>query len=335
MLFSIIIPLYNNEKYIQECIESVINQSEQSFELIIVNDGSTDKSKEIVEEYKSKHFNIKLINQKNKGLLHTRCIGVECAIGEFIVFVDSDDKIKPDTLKILKKHLLSDNLDMVIYNLARFDEKKVFSNSENVFQDCSIFEKNNKEKIFEQLLISSKINSMCLKVVRRDCFDCEEILAYPDVRNGEDLLHTLPVITNAKKIKYIDEVLYLYRINNESMTRVFNYNNYTGIGIRYNALKKYLRKWEMDKPKYFSLLNKYYLRDIAKIAVYHKNNVKGFEKDYHDMLREIINDSIFNSVYTNSFTNLSLTYKIPIWLIKNNHFNTTFYFKKVVAMIRK
>lgn len=335
MFFSIIIPLYNAEKYIDECLESIINQSEKSFEVIIINDGSTDNSKKIAESFEAKHENVRLINQDNIGLLHTRCVGINNANGNYIVFVDSDDKLNPDALKILKKNLTNDNLDMIIYNHARLDQKKKQINTKAIFPKDTVFVHDKKNELYKRILTSSDLNSMCFKVVRKECFDCEEILAYPDVKNGEDLLHTLPVITNAKTIKYIDDTLYLYRINNQSMTRTFDDRNYKGAILRNKTLKNYLIKWGMNDKKNHLLLDKRFLKEIAKLTMYTKSDIKYREKSYYSMLSTIKNDSFFKNVYLDSFSELSSIYKLPNWLIFKGKFRMLKHFKKIVFHLRK
>ena len=95
---SIVVPVYNVEAYLEKCLDSLVNQNFDNYEVIIVNDGSTDKSKEIAQRYENKYSNVVLIDQKNKGLGGARNTGIEAVKGEYILFVDSDDYIHPDTL---------------------------------------------------------------------------------------------------------------------------------------------------------------------------------------------------------------------------------------------
>lgn len=117
---SIIIPVYGVEKYISQCLESVINQSYENIEIIVVNDGTKDNSMKIVEEYLLDE-RIKIINKENGGLASARNRGIEEATGEYIYFLDSDDWIEVNTIEVLVEE--SNNLDIIYSNFWYFDEK--------------------------------------------------------------------------------------------------------------------------------------------------------------------------------------------------------------------
>ena len=117
MKFSIIVPVYNVEKYVKRCLDSIFNQTYKDFEVIVVNDGSTDKSMNIVKKYKD----VKIINEENRGLSHARNNGVKNARGDYILFVDSDDYINKDLLKELNKSL-NNNPDVVRFQVQSVDE---------------------------------------------------------------------------------------------------------------------------------------------------------------------------------------------------------------------
>lgn len=113
---SLIIPVYNMEKYLVHCLESVIKQISSFDEIIIVNDGSTDNSLFICEKYMSKYKNFKLINQENKGLSAARNIGMNLASSEYVMFLDSDDYLRTDTVSCLKKELRKFHYDVIYFD---------------------------------------------------------------------------------------------------------------------------------------------------------------------------------------------------------------------------
>lgn len=110
---SVIVPVYNMEKYLVRCLESIVNQTYPDLEIICVNDGSTDSSAKILETYASKDKRIKLITKENGGLSSARNAGINAATGEFITFVDSDDWIQPDTYNIVSRYM--SDADMLIF----------------------------------------------------------------------------------------------------------------------------------------------------------------------------------------------------------------------------
>ena len=114
-LVSIIVPVYNVEKYLSKCIESLINQTYTNIEILLINDGSTDNSKKICEQFKEKDSRIKLINKENGGLSDTRNKGLQEAIGKYIAFVDSDDYINENTVEDNLKTAIEKNADIVIF----------------------------------------------------------------------------------------------------------------------------------------------------------------------------------------------------------------------------
>ena len=113
-LVTVIVPVYNCEKYIARCIESVINQTYSNIELIIVNDGSTDHTNEICENYNKKYQNIKLINQKNQGVSIARNNALNISLGQYIQFTDSDDYMEKDMIELMVKSAVTNNSDIVI-----------------------------------------------------------------------------------------------------------------------------------------------------------------------------------------------------------------------------
>lgn len=118
--YSFIVPVYNTEKYLKKCLDSLVNQTFDNFEIIIVNDGSIDKSSEIIKKYKEKYSNIKSIEQKNQGLSMARNNGVKKASGDYLIFVDSDDYIETNLLEEVDK-VIGDN-DILRFQIALIDE---------------------------------------------------------------------------------------------------------------------------------------------------------------------------------------------------------------------
>ena len=118
---SIIVPIYNAEKYLSKCINSLINQTKKEIEIILINDGSTDRSEEIINNYRDER--IKYFKNENQGIGKTRNFGIEKATGKYLMFVDSDDYLKEDACEILFKKAEKEKLDLVICNYYKVDEE--------------------------------------------------------------------------------------------------------------------------------------------------------------------------------------------------------------------
>lgn len=122
MKISVVVPVYNVEKYLKRCIESILLQTYKDYEIILVNDGSTDKSGEICNNYVEKYSNIRVINKSNKGLSDTRNVGIRYSRGEYIFFLDSDDYIVPNCLEVLYRNMVNNNAELSCGSFGFFDD---------------------------------------------------------------------------------------------------------------------------------------------------------------------------------------------------------------------
>lgn len=205
---SVIIPVYNVEKYIIECIESIINQTFKDIEIIVVNDGTKDNSIKIVEEYLSDK-RIKIINKANGGLSSARNEGMKVAKGEYIYFIDSDDFINEDVLEVLYKNLESERFDIIFSNFSFYNDK---TKKEKKSKFNFPF-KENINKGYYFLYNGEEIN-VWNRLYRREFLEkynfrfIEEII-YEDQDFG------FKTILLAENIKYIENYGYKYRVGRE------------------------------------------------------------------------------------------------------------------------
>lgn len=209
---SVIIPIYNVEKYLSVCLESVINQSYQNLEIILVDDGSTDACPKICDEYAAKDNRIKLIHKKNGGLSDARNIGVKHATGNLISFVDSDDVIALDFYEKLINILEENDADIVECGFRKFyNEKELSFVTKKYQQAVELFE---TEIAIEQIFTGLLSVVVWNKLYKKQIVDC---LEFPINRINEDEFWTYKVFAKAKKIVKIQEELYYYRQQPESI----------------------------------------------------------------------------------------------------------------------
>lgn len=207
---SIIVPVYNVEEYLENCINSILNQTFKDFELILVNDGSTDKSLDICKHYKNIDDRIYIIDKKNGGLSSARNVGLDIAKGEYIAFVDSDDYIHPQMYEILYNVIIKNDADMSLC-----DFKKVFSLNENlIFYDKSNDEFMKIEYLtnIESLHRMNQNNGVVFVVAWNKLYKRE---LFNNLRYKEGIIHEDEYIVHrilyaAKKINYIHKELYFY-----------------------------------------------------------------------------------------------------------------------------
>lgn len=245
--FSLIIPVYNVRDYLSECLESVINQDYDNYEVIVVNDGSTDDSLSIAKKYEKKYSNlIKVFDKKNGGLSDARNFGISKASGEYLFFIDSDDYIVNDALKVIDKNIK--NNDILVFNYI------TGVNYESAVKVCVA--NNSIVDLKERYLIGKPcaVNKIC----KRELFNDIE---FPVGLYYEDLATTPKLVFKAKKIKFIDDALYFYRIRENSIMNKLEYNpKMDSIFIGLNGVKEYF------KGKYFEEVEYLYIEHLLRGA---------------------------------------------------------------------
>lgn len=209
--FSVIVPVFNSQKYLKKCLDSVANQSFRNYEVILVDDGSTDKSGAICDGYAERYDNIKVIHKQNQGQIAARLDGVKNATGEYIVFADSDDTLKLKALEILNKKIEQYKPDGVIYELSRMSAHgliKIPSGSK--FKEYILTDKG---ALYREILSTPSHCSVCKKAFKRELFTTSGFEKLFDMRIGEDFFQTMDLITNANSVLFIPDDLYNYRNN--------------------------------------------------------------------------------------------------------------------------
>ncbi|MCM3399455.1 glycosyltransferase [Oceanobacillus profundus] len=219
-LISVVIPVYNVEDYIDECIKSVLNQTYKNVEIIVINDGSTDNSLKILENYAFKNDNIILISQKNSGQSVARNKGIEVASGEYIYFLDSDDFILPETLDHLILTMEQNNLDLVRFRAESFVDKIDMQVNYKKYDFNKFFDSNkvyNKEEFLKLNLVTFS-SSPVLYMVKKDLLINNNILFKPGIIHEDDLF-TLEVFINTNLMMYKSNAYYKRRYRpNSTMT---------------------------------------------------------------------------------------------------------------------
>ncbi len=236
---SLIVPVYNVEKYLKKCIESILKQTYENLEILLIDDGSTDKSPKICDDYAQKDSRIKVFHKENEGLSATRNLGIKLSTGEFIAFIDSDDELSEDFCEILIKAITKQNCDVASVALTMTREngyKIVTSNDIGEIYHNSKLHVYNKDTILKEVLLRHSFkNYICTKLYRRELFNSclfKEKISY------EDVLFTYEMTKHVNKIAYVDKVCYKYLKRKNSITATCsekNLNDFLDVALyRYN-----------------------------------------------------------------------------------------------------
>lgn len=216
-LVSVIVPIYNTEKYLDRCLISIVNQTYLNLEIILIDDGSQDDSIKVINRYANKDKRISVYRQENKGLSDVRNFGLSVAKGDYILFVDSDDFIELNLVESCLKLLTENSVDMVIfaYKYGDFESNNI---DLNVYPKTGIL--NTKETI--KYTITEQIQSYAWsRIAKKEVF---KGITYPSRRNFEDTITTYKIILNCKSILVINEPFYNY-YSHRSSSITNNYNS--------------------------------------------------------------------------------------------------------------
>lgn len=295
-VFSIIIPVYNTEKYIEKCLNSVLDAMDTDCEVIIVNDGATDNSEKIIkqfinnlpEKYKE---NFVYTKKKNKGLADTKNVGIEMARGNFISVVDSDDYIDKNFYKIAREY--TNNYDVIIYDLyVVFEKNPIYNYTSRAYRE-------DKEIFLEGLLDGAMSGSSCNKIIKKELY---KDFKFPVGKQYEDVAVTPFILTNAKNIKYMPYPFYYYLQREKSIVAT---NTYVSAFYKIcENISEVIRKQNNEFEKYKYIVNEFITIRILEIfnEDFNKNkekfvsNLEDFEKKNKNTINYILESNMLYSL---------------------------------------
>lgn len=220
MKVSVIIPVYNVEHYLRECLDSVLNQSLKEIEVIVINDGSTDRSLGIIMEYQSRFEHFIYINQVNKGLSASRNVGLRLATGEYIYFLDSDDYLTTDALETCYQEAKQDDLDILMFTSTIFYEQG--DQIDHCYRQPLPESVVSGTEFFKQFYADRSYNAAtCYQFYRRSFLLEQDLFFYEGIIH-EDELYTFQSLLVAKAVKYLPKSLYFRRVHPGSITTTLN-----------------------------------------------------------------------------------------------------------------
>ena len=324
---SIVVPVYNVEKYLNKCIDSILNQTKNNFELILVNDGSTDSSGDICDEYKLKYPNIEVIHKNNGGLSSARDAGIYAASGEYIMFVDSDDWIEPNTIEILNGVIAENKYDVIIYGLFMDFEINNFESYAIVAQD-KVYNSielylNEFEMYRSSTLFGYAWNKLYkLNIIKMNKLEFGEYV-YP-----EDVYFNFKILPYCNNIRVVNKSLYHYIHRERETLSKLKRDTLLVSNQVYDKTVEFLKmnnSYEVNEI----YVNTTYLESIMLYIV----NVLSLNKNYKKDLDEIYNDIKVRNALS-SFSSKVKFFKIMYIFMKYKMVLTTVRFLKIYRYIK-
>ena len=288
---SVVIPVYNTEKYIEKCLESIVGQKLNDLEIIIVNDGSTDDSETVIkrwiEKNKQKEIEIKYLKKENSGLSDSRNFAIPYVTGKYISFIDSDDYIDSNLYSHLEQ-FMDDNIDLIKFKMQTVDEKG------NILEklDGPIFEKCKGEEGYEKLCTNDRfLDPACIYLYRTEFYKANNF-KYKVGAYHEDFGLTSLIILKAKSFVSTNEYGYYYLQSDNSITRNQNYDKEIkkakDLLGHYDDMIKVIKNYEISN-KSKELIKRYYTNTL----ILKTKELKGQEK------KQYINEIYKRKLYKN------------------------------------
>lgn len=281
-LISVIIPVFNAEEYLRETVQSVLNQTYSNFELIAVNDGSTDRSLEILQQITDDR--IRIIDKENTGVSDTRNVAIKAARGEYICFLDADDYYAPSYLQRMYEIAADKNADMVVCNYVPFRGEPIFKEAKTE----ELYVGNSR-----MLVQAGVLTSACTKLIKISTLYKYNILFDTSMSFGEDLFFCWKAYLAAQNVWMIDEKLYGYRMTSTGATSKYHPNLYEKYKAAFVELKEFGKKVHKDDEYQMDVFFATRIPSFILMTVREKSS---FGKKYNRLLM-ILNDDIIQNVY--------------------------------------
>lgn len=331
---SVIIPAFNAEKYINLCLDSVVNQTMQGIEVIVVNDGSTDGTAKLIESNIFIDKRVKVINKKNGGVSSARNMGIKKAVGEYVLFLDADDYINEFMCQkmydLAKRHIT----DITICGrvMEYKDGKKNMLLPTTIPQNKLIEGESKRELIYKQFIyMDDRFSSVYTKLYKRKLLIENDIMFDEAININEDWIFNIRAFTCAKRIVALHEPLHHYRVDNMlSLSRQYRNDVDNVFERKYFILKNYLSEWEIADDFTMKRLNTAFCYYIAfsVMCIFDSRNTMNIKRKYV-LAKKILGSNVFNNALKNiCISEWKLSNRIKIWCASKKQISLLAFFAK-------
>lgn len=334
MLFSVIVPIYNVEKYLTRCIESVLSQTYENFELILVDDGSPDNCPKICEDFAKKDSRIKVIHKENGGLVSARQSGIKEANGDYIFNLDGDDAVCPDALESAYEIINKTNADIVSFCYKRYQNGEIGDTVSDLLDEGLYNKDDIKSKISPNLLSNKNMRNLFYfiwgKAIKRELAIKHQLNVTTKISLGEDICCSFPCYLEANSVYMSKKAVYLYTIRDDSLTTFFKTSQLTQLV----EVIKSLRNLNVQKPVDFEEQTARYgcFMSFAILAA----AAEGNHFKYLNEIKKLIVDSLLiDEIKKAKFEGITIKSRIAISLMKKRQIKLAFYFLNLCEKIKR
>ncbi|MBE7019084.1 MAG: glycosyltransferase family 2 protein [Ruminococcaceae bacterium] len=334
MLFSVIVPIYKVEKYLNRCIESVLGQTCEDFELILVDDGSPDNCPAICDEYAAANSNVKVIHKKNGGLVSARQAGVQAATGEYVFNLDGDDALIPNALECAKDIIVKTNADMVCFPHQEYRNGATKAMLQDIVPVGFYPRKEMEKCVYPHILSDKNMQNLpyflCGKAIRRRLITPHQLNVTNKISLGEDLSCLIPCYLDAQSLYIDDTPVYLYTIRDDSLTTHFTTKQLTDLIEVVNGLYRINQKKPMDFDEQLARYSCFMCFAILAAAA------EGGHFQYLNEIKGLILNSVNKELIKKAqFERITPKTKIGVALMKKGHIKTVFYFLYLIGQMKR
>lgn len=323
--FSVIVPIYNAEHFMDKCVESLVNQTYSNIEILLIDDGSTDNSYQKCEKWATKDNRIKIFHESNQGVSSARNLGIQMSTGNRIVFVDSDDWLDLNTFKFVMDNY--EKYDLVIWNCVDcIDNKMTMSHFTH-----DVYIADSQEKLDEMkkngfagedengIPFNFGLKNIWNRIIKRSILVDNNLYFDTKLKNHEDFLFAFLTYEYVKNVVIIDKPFYFRLVRNNSLSHAFNPLIYENNKNAYRKMEEYISRYHSNDNWYLNSAKQYYTGWFIQILVkyyFHKKSGMSFIQAYNKT-KELINEMPYKNSFDYKLNHTSTKKKILCFLAKN------------------
>lgn len=343
---SIIVPIYNSENNIKKCLDSILEQSYDNLQIICVDDGSEDNSRNIIQDYAEKDTRVCVVRQKNGGVSNARNTALRYVSGDYILFVDSDDWIEQETCKIAVECAIHFKADVVMWSYVREigneSRRKVIYDKDCIFEKKEILSKLHRRMvgvIGDELSRPENADALCTvwgKLYKKELITNNNIVFYDIRKTGtyEDGLFNLEILYYANKVVFLNQYLYHYRRNrNDSLTSSYNPNMREQWKHLFNIIEKYIERMNLGS-EYMEALNNRIALSLIALGINEYESVASLGIKLANIKNIIIQEKYGNAIKQLDISRMPMHWKIFFWCAKNKNVVGVYILIAIIQKIR-